>query len=111
MEVAGWSDETDALARIHAYPCAEVVIKRGAEPALARTTGQDWIAVAAERVTRVVDTTAAGDLFRCWLSRRPPAWAFAGRGAGRRQPPGGAAVIQCPGAIIPFEKMPAGLLA
>jgi len=110
MEVAGWSDETEALALIHAYPCAEVVIKRGAEPALARTTGQDWIAVAAERVARVVDTTAAGDSFgagylaaRLW--GRSPSEAL---GVGNRL---AAAVIQCPGAIIPFEKMPAGLLA
>lgn len=110
MDVAGWSEPNEALARIHAYPCAEVVVKRGGEPSLVRRAAQDWVAVAAERVARVVDTTAAGDSFGAgYLAARlrglPPAEALS---VGNRL---AAAVIQCPGAIIPVEKMPAGLLA
>lgn len=109
-EVCGWASEADALAAIHAYPCAEVVVKRGAEPAMVRLAGEPWREVAAERVARVVDTTAAGDSFGAGylaarLRGRAPEAALA---VGNRL---AAAVIQCPGAIIPTEKMPAGLLA
>lgn len=45
-----------------AQTCRVAVVKVGAEGALAKS-GADWAAVSAEPVSKVVDTTAAGDYF------------------------------------------------
>jgi 2-dehydro-3-deoxygluconokinase len=97
-----------ALAHAWALPCAEVVVKRGAEPTLVRLAGAAGIVEApVERVERPVDTTAAGDSFAAgYLVERlagrdaAAAAAFGNRVAG--------IVIQHPGAIVGREAM-AGL--
>ena len=77
----------------------EVVLKRGAEACLIRCDGQ-FYEVPAQRVERVVDTTAAGDSFSAaYLASRllggsPAEAAEAGHWLASR-------VIQVPGALIP----------
>lgn len=77
----------------------EVVLKRGAEPCLIRCNGESY-EVPAQKVERVVDTTAAGDSFSAaYLARRlmggsPVEAAQAGHGLASR-------VIQVRGALIP----------
>lgn len=86
-----------------ALPCAEVVIKRGADATLVRSHDAGRVEVATERVA-VVDTTAAGDSFAGgYMALRlagagPEASArFGNRLAGR--------VIQHRGALIPPQAM------
>ncbi|MED5621874.1 sugar kinase [Ideonella sp. BN130291] len=93
-----------ALEAARALPTAELVVKRGAEPALLRGPDGGWLEVPAERVARVVDTTAAGDAFGAgYLCQRlagaapAEAAAFGNRLAAR--------VIQHPGAVIAREVM------
>ena len=77
----------------------EVVLKRGAEACLIRCGGESF-EVPAQKVARVVDTTAAGDSFSAaYLASRlmggsPVEAAEAGHGLASR-------VIQVPGALIP----------
>ncbi|MFG6415439.1 sugar kinase [Roseateles sp. DC23W] len=92
-----------AVSAAQALPVAEIAIKRGALPTLVGGDGQ-WQEVAAEKVERVVDTTAAGDSFAAgYLSQRlrgvgaAEAAAFGNRLAAR--------VIQHPGALIPRDAM------
>jgi 2-dehydro-3-deoxygluconokinase len=106
-EVALWGEKsTDrALERVLALEAPEVVVKQGAEPTLIREAGAPLVSVAVEAVSRVVDTTAAGDSFAgAYLGMRlmgtPPA--AAARAANRLA----AVVIQHPGAIIPADAMP-----
>jgi 2-dehydro-3-deoxygluconokinase len=44
-------------------PCAEVVVKRGAQPTLVRSGAARWWPVPTAAGAQVVDTTAAGDSF------------------------------------------------
>ena len=107
-EQALWG-EADAdlqLQRTLALPCAEVVVKRGAQPTLVRVAGAGDAAmvVPTEHVAQVVDTTAAGDAFAgAYLAARlggaTPADAAA---AGNRL---AARVVQHRGAVIPAEAM------
>ncbi|RZJ10000.1 MAG: sugar kinase [Rubrivivax sp.] len=99
----GLASLDEAVGAAQALPVGEIAIKRGALPALVRDGG-GWQQVAAERVERVVDTTAAGDSFAAgYLTRRlrgaspAEAAAFGNRLAAR--------VIQHPGALIPREAM------
>ncbi len=64
-EQALWSEPhaQAQLQRTLTLPCAELVVKRGAQPTLVRCAGQPVACVPTERVVRVVDTTAAGDSF------------------------------------------------
>lgn len=107
MLLAGSQDPDDQLARSLALPCPEVVIKRGAAPSWVRVAGQSPLAVGAEPVPRVVDTTAAGDSFAgAYLAARlrGEAPADAAR-AGHRL---AARVIQHRGALIPLADMDDG---
>ncbi len=108
LDVHGEHDEALMRERVFAYPCREVVIKRGAAPTEVRCEDGECIAVAAERVAKVVDTTAAGDSFAAgYLAARlhGHAPALAARAGNRLA----ATVIQHPGAIIPLTAMPQAL--
>lgn len=110
LEVHEAQGEAQMLERVAAYPCREVVIKRGALPTEVR--GEDGLRamIPVEHVSRVVDMTAAGDAFAAgYLAARlhglaPDAAARAGNRLA-------ATVIQYPGAIIPLAAMLTGLLA
>ena len=100
-------DQADAdlqLQRTLALPCAEVVVKRGAQPTLVRLAGQPPQVVPTERVERVVDTTAAGDSFAgAYLAARlGGASAAVSAAAGNRL---AARVVQHRGAIMPAQAM------
>lgn len=93
-----------AQADAQALSVAEIVIKRGAAPTLVRAAGETWQSASAERVERVVDTTAAGDSFAAgYLSQRlRGANAVSSAAFGNRL---AARVIQFPGAIIAVPDM------
>jgi len=102
-ERALWDDaDIEAtIARLQTAGVKNIIIKRGAEGAL-YAAGDERIAVAGERVARVIDTTSAGDAFNAgYLARylqgaEPVACCRAGNHLA-------AIVIQHKGAIIPAE--------
>ena len=102
-ERALWDDaDIEAtIARLQTAGVKNIIIKRGAEGAL-YAAGDERIAVAGERVARVIDTTSAGDAFNAgYLARylqgaEPEACCRAGNHLA-------ATVIQHKGAIIPAE--------
>ena len=104
MALAGETNAEAQLQRTLALPCPEVVVKRGAEPALVRLVGQSPQAVPTVPVPQVVDTTAAGDSFAgAYLAARlggatPAAAAAAGNRLAAR-------VVQHRGAVIARELM------
>ena len=100
----GEADANVQLQHTLALPCAEVVVKRGAQPTLVRCAGGSLASVATEHVPRVVDTTAAGDSFAgAYLASRlggfsaPEAAATGNRLAAR--------VVQHRGAVLPSAAM------
>ncbi len=105
----GEPDAARQLERTLALPCAEVVVKRGAQPTWVRVLGQAPVSVATELVARVVDTTAAGDSFAgAYMAERLcGASAADAAAAGNRM---AARVVQHRGAVIPVQAM-ADLLA
>ena len=98
-------DEASAIRHACALPPDEVVIKRGAEPTLVRLAGREPITVPTFPVSKVVDTTGAGDSFAGgYLAAR-----LQGQGpevAARSGNKIASIVIQHAGAIIPREAMP-----
>ena len=108
MALFGISEEERALERVFNLPTPEVVVKRGALPAIIRLSGQEPSSVPACQVAKVVDTTAAGDSFAAgYLAAR-----LTGSSAELAARSGAclaAAVIQHPGAIIPLSAMPDNL--
>ncbi|MGF1561043.1 MAG: sugar kinase [Geminicoccaceae bacterium] len=99
----GDADLAAVTARVRANRAREIVLKL-AEPGCRVIVDGHMQDIPAEKVARVVDTTAAGDSFAAgYLAARrrmPPA--DAARAASRLA----AAVIQETGAIIPRERMP-----
>jgi 2-dehydro-3-deoxygluconokinase len=83
---------------------SEVVVKRGAESCLVETQGERFD-IPARPVTRVIDTTAAGDSFSAaYLAQRlKGASPREAAEAGHRL---ASLVIQHPGALIPKSVMP-----
>lgn len=101
----GDADPTGTAARLRAAGVAESAVKLGSRGALV-TTDEGAETVVAQRVARVVDSTAAGDAFNAaYLHHRvhglsPSAAASAGHRLA-------AAVLAHPGAVIPSSAMPA----
>ncbi|HEX2010285.1 MAG TPA: sugar kinase [Roseateles sp.] len=101
----GMDSPDAALAAAQALPTPELVIKRGAAPTLVRGAGEvAWKEAPAERVERVLDTTAAGDSFAAGYLHRRLGGASALEAArfGNRL---AARVIQHRGAVIPRAAM------
>ena len=100
----GKADEAIVLARTRASGVEEIVIKRGAESCIVDAGGVT-VRVLPQKISNVVDTTAAGDSFgAAYVAAR-----LAGRSPDEAAKAGhrlAATVIQYPGAIIPREKMP-----
>lgn len=106
-EVALWGegDTTDAqLDRSLAWPCPEVIVKRGSHSTLVRCADRPLTDVPTEPVLRVVDTTAAGDSFAgAYLAARlGGASAVDAARAGNRL---AARVVQQRGALIDVAAM------
>jgi 2-dehydro-3-deoxygluconokinase len=102
-EAALWG-EAGALERALARPCAEVVVKRGADSTVVRDAEGRVTQAPTVPVDAVIDTTAAGDSFAgAYLAAR-----LAGAGAADAAAAGNrlaARVIQHRGALIPPEAM------
>ncbi|KPD03186.1 sugar kinase [Moellerella wisconsensis] len=100
----GDQQEQQSIERARALGVEEIVIKRGSEPCYVIINNNKWI-VAANKVDKVVDTTAAGDSFSAgYLAKRvtggtPEQAAKAGHDLA-------SVVIQHQGAIIPTAAMP-----
>ncbi|MBD9466443.1 sugar kinase [Pseudomonas sp. Pdm06] len=95
----GYADTDAVFAAYGQFGTPEVVLKRGAEACLIRCDGESY-EIPAQRVERVVDTTAAGDSFSAaYLASRllggtPAEAAESGHLLASR-------VIQVPGALMP----------
>jgi 2-dehydro-3-deoxygluconokinase len=103
--VFGDAEPRATIERLHAAGVREVAVKNGESAALA-SDGKTLFQIAAERVTNVIDTTAAGDAFNGgYLATR-----IAGLDIERAVRTGhrvAGAVVQHRGAIIPAEATPA----
>lgn len=100
----GDKNPEECAKRLYRQGVPEVVIKLGANGSLV-STPQKQTLIRAEKVSKIVDTTAAGDSFNAaYLGARikgfPP---IAAAKAGQKL---AAKVIQYPGAIIPKKAMP-----
>ena len=95
----GDADAAATVARLRDAGCGEIAVKRGAEPCIVAAKGE-MSAVAAQPVSRIVDSTAAGDSFNAAyiaarIAGRPPGEAAkAGHGLASK-------VIGHRGAIVP----------
>ena len=106
QQLHGFPTTAEAVESAQGLGSGEILIKRGPAATLVRdcATGRHWTEVDADRVDKVVDTTAAGDAFAAgYLAHR-----LAGRSAVEAARFGNrvaARVIQYPGALIPLESM------
>lgn len=96
--------EQDAITRTQAFGVQEIVIKRGAQECLVHINNET-IAVPANQISNVVDTTAAGDSFSAgYLAKRLTGGnPFESAQSGHLL---AGTVIQHRGAIIPCAAMP-----
>lgn len=102
-----WTQE-QIIAHSRTLGVPELVIKRGAEPCLIYTDMGET-QVAAEKVAKVVDTTAAGDSFSAgYLAARVHGLSV--EAAARQGHALASRVIQFPGALIDRQCMPAEFL-
>ncbi|KPU81999.1 ketodeoxygluconokinase [Psychromonas sp. PRT-SC03] len=105
-DVLLWGDtqEEECIMRTQALGVSEIVLKRGAEACII-VCGRERYEVSANKITNIIDTTAAGDSFSAaYLAKRVlggdcVASAQAGHCVA-------GAVIQHPGAIIAHQAMP-----
>lgn len=100
----GDSEEQHTLNRTRRFGVEEIIIKRGALPCIVANQEEQW-QVAAQSISNIVDTTAAGDSFSAaYLARRLlGASAIDAAMAGHTL---AGNVIQHAGAIIPHASMP-----
>lgn len=100
----GYADTEQLLAAYRRRDISEVVVKRGSLSCLVESAGERYD-IPAQPVTRVIDSTAAGDSFSAaYLAMR-----LRGRGPAEAAQAGhrlASAVIQHPGALIPDSAMP-----
>ncbi|EKO3428601.1 sugar kinase [Vibrio fluvialis] len=100
----GDSAEQQAIERTQGFGVKEIVVKRGADECFV-VTSDDFIAVPAIKVSKVVDTTAAGDSFSAgYLAKRLIGGSTVDSAVSGHALAG--TVIQHRGAIIPRDVMP-----
>lgn len=100
----GDSTEQQAIERTQGFGVKEIVIKRGADECYV-VTPDDFITVPAIKVSKVVDTTAAGDSFSAgYLAKRLMGGSTVDSAVSGHALAG--TVIQHRGAIIPHDAMP-----
>jgi 2-dehydro-3-deoxygluconokinase len=102
------ADAQSCIARLRDAGIGEIVVKRGGLGCLIFAEG-DCAEVSPPKVVQPVDTTAAGDSFNAAYiaARLRGAPAVAAARAGHRL---AGAVIMSPGAVIPREAMPEGII-
>ncbi|EGH46598.1 carbohydrate kinase, PfkB [Pseudomonas syringae pv. pisi str. 1704B] len=100
----GYADSEQLLAAYRGRGIGEIVVKRGAQSCLVEAGGERF-EIAAQKVERVVDTTAAGDSFSAgYLAARLTGdHPLQAAEAGHRL---ASIVIQHPGALVPKSVMP-----
>lgn len=100
----GFTQEQQSIEQALDLGVKEVVVKRGKEPCIV-ATATERCEVAAIRVEKVVDTTAAGDSFSAgYLAKRLQGGTMAESATAGHRLAG--TVIQYKGAIIPTDAMP-----
>ncbi|OBX10849.1 sugar kinase [Gallibacterium genomosp. 3] len=100
----GFNDYQQSIAQAVALGVEEVVVKRGKEPCIVVTKNESC-EVAAVKVEKVVDTTAAGDSFSAgYLAKRLSGGTIVEAAQAGHQL--ASTVIQYKGAIIPTTAMP-----
>ena len=110
-EDALWGERplTEVIERTLALGVSEIVIKRGAEPCVIASKNGVQEEVAAQKISHVVDTTAAGDSFSAgYLARRLQQGSVTESAEQGHRLAG--TVIQHRGAIIPADVMPSSSL-
>jgi 2-dehydro-3-deoxygluconokinase len=100
----GYADSEQLLSAYRERGISEVVVKRGAQSCLVEAAGERYD-IAAQPVSRVIDSTAAGDSFSAgYLAMRLRGYGpLQAAEAGHRL---ASVVIQHPGALIPDSAMP-----
>ncbi|WP_390175894.1 PfkB family carbohydrate kinase [Pseudomonas congelans] len=100
----GYADSEQLLAAYRGRGIGEIVVKRGAQSCLVEAGGERF-EIAAQKVERVVDTTAAGDSFSAGYlaARLMGEHPLQAAEAGHRL---ASIVIQHPGALVPKSVMP-----
>lgn len=100
----GDSEEKQAIERTQGFGVEEIVVKRGADACFVITNGEQ-VTVAANKISNVIDTTAAGDSFSAgYLAKRILGGSEEESASSGHLVAG--TVIQHRGAIIPTSAMP-----